>query len=154
MIKHTGVRKKHTGKQVQSKIELLEKSFSKDYEFSSTETGQGLKEQSGGTFHDAVLKICTHYFDLFDVMKNHSSSKPQKIQKSLTKLLQNLLLLTMKMILSFDNNDDSHPSNQNDDNNESQPNSHSYRWSSDNTKVEVVATTADVAAVATPLRVK
>ena len=57
MINHAGGRKKHTGKQVQSKIEHLEKSFKKTYEFSFTETGQGLKEQSEGTFCDAVLKI-------------------------------------------------------------------------------------------------
>ena len=34
-------------------------------------------QQSDSTFHEAVLKMCPHYFDLFDVMKDHSSSMPQ-----------------------------------------------------------------------------
>ena len=33
-------------------------------------------EQSEGTCHEAVLKICPQYFDLFDVMKDCSSLKP------------------------------------------------------------------------------
>ena len=33
-------------------------------------------EQSEGTFHEAVLKICPQYFDLFDVMNDRSSLKP------------------------------------------------------------------------------
>ena len=77
MITSAHVRKAHMGKQVQSKINHLEKSFWKAYEFSFTETCQGLMEQSKGTFHEAVLKMCPHYFDLFDVMKNCSSSMSQ-----------------------------------------------------------------------------
>ena len=83
MINSAGVRKIHTGKQVESKIKHLENSFQKAYEFSFTETGQGLMEQSEGTFHDAVLKMCPHYFDLFNVMKDHSSSMPQIILEDL-----------------------------------------------------------------------
>ena len=77
MINHASMRKRCTGNQVQSKIEHLEKNFQKAYEFSLTETGQALMEQSEGTFHEAVLKICPHYYDLFDVMKDCSSLKPQ-----------------------------------------------------------------------------
>ena len=42
MINNTGMRKICMGKQVQSKIEHLEKSIQKTYEFSFTETDQGL----------------------------------------------------------------------------------------------------------------
>ena len=65
------------GKQVQLKIEYLENNFQKAYEFSFTETVQGLMEQSEGTFCETVLKMCPCYFDLFDVMKDCSSSIPQ-----------------------------------------------------------------------------
>ena len=86
------------GKQVQLKIKHLEKSFWKAYKFSFMETGQGLMEQSKGTFHDAVLKVCPHYFDLFDVMKDCSSSMPQinledldeNIVEALSSMMMNL----------------------------------------------------------------
>ena len=77
MTNSASVRKIHMGKQVQLKIKHLEKSFWMAYKFSFTETGQGIVEQSKGTFHDAVLKVCPHCFDLFDVMKDCSSSMPQ-----------------------------------------------------------------------------
>ena len=120
MINHTSVRKIHTGKQVQSRIEDIEKNFQKAYEFSFTETGQGLMEQSEGTFHEAILKICPHYFDLFDVMKDHSSSKPEINLDELNEIIVEPL--------SSDDDDNSliandnviHPNNQNDDSTGSQ----------------------------------
>ena len=55
---------------------------------------------------------------------------------------------------SFDSNNDSHPSNQNDENNESIPKSHPNSLSSNNTILEVVAASTDAETVASPLRVK
>ena len=60
MINHASMRKVHTGKQMQSKIKHLEKSFQKVSKFSFTETGQGLMEQSEGALCEAVLKIYPH----------------------------------------------------------------------------------------------
>ena len=71
-------------------IEHLEKSFQKAYEFSFTETGHGLMEQSKGTFHEAILKNCVHYFDLFDVIKDCFHQSLKYIQRSSMKLLHNL----------------------------------------------------------------
>ena len=144
MINHSSMRKIHTGKQVQSKVEHLEKSFQEVYKFSFTETGQGLMEQSKGTFREAVLKICSHYFDLFYVMKDHSSSKPQINVEQLNEIIAEPL--------SSDDDNDSlivndivvHPDNQNDDNTESQENSHPNSQSSNNTTVKVFTTTTDI----------
>ena len=156
MINHAGMRKIHTGKQVQSKIEHLEKSFQKVYIISLAETGQGLMVQSEGTFHEAILKICHHYFDLFDVMKDHSSSKPQIN-------LEELNEITSKHLSSDDDDDSSigndnviHPDNQNDDNTESQDSSHPNSQVSNNTTAEVVSTTttAGIVPVTTPLLMK
>ena len=109
-------------------------------------------EQSEGTFHDAVLKICPHYFDLFDVMKDHSSSKPQIISQELNEIIVEPLTTDDEEDSSINNNNDTH--NPNDDNTESQENSHPNSWFSNNTTIEVVATTADIVPVATPLIMK
>ena len=118
------MRKICTGNQVQSKIEHVEKSFQKAYKLSFTETGQGLMEQSEGTFHEAVLKICPHYFDLFDVKKDCSSSKHEINSEELNEIIAEPL--------SSDDDDDSligndnvvKPHNQKDDNTQSQLPSH------------------------------
>ena len=125
MINSASMRKIHMGKQAHLKIERLEKSFQKAYEFSFTETGQGLMEQSEGTFHEAVLKMYPHYFDLFDVMNDHSSSMPQI---NLEDLDENIA----EPLSSSDNDDESlignenaiQTVNQNDDNTENQDNCH------------------------------
>ena len=44
-------------------------------------------EQSEGTICEAVLKFCPHYFDLFDVMKDHSSLKPQINSEELDEII-------------------------------------------------------------------
>ena len=77
-------------------------------------------EQSEGTFHDAVMKICPPYFDLFDGMKDHSSWMPQINSEELDEIIAKPL--------STNGDDDSligtenvmQPDNLNDDNTESQ----------------------------------
>ena len=69
-------------------------------------------EQSEGTFHDAVLKICPHYFDLFDVMKDHSSSKPQIISQELNEIIVEPLTTDDEEDSSINNNNDTHPTTQ------------------------------------------
>ena len=111
-------------------------------------------EQSEGTFHEAILKRCPHYFDLFDVMKNCSSLKPKINLEELEE--------TIAEPLNSNDNDNSlignanviHPNNQNDDNTESQDNSHPNWQASNHTTVEVVSTTIDVVPVTTPLLTK
>ena len=116
-------------------------------------------EQSEGTFCDAILKICSHYFDLFDVMKDCSSFMPQMNLKELDEIIA-------KPLSSGDDDDDDslignenvvQPNNQNnDDNTESQDNSQDNSQASNKTTVEVVSTTTttDVVQVATPLLTK
>jgi hypothetical protein len=64
-------------KNVQSKIQHIEKTFKDAYTFASSETGAGLKEGDVGTFEDAVKKKCPYYFDLLDIMQDRASSKPK-----------------------------------------------------------------------------
>ena len=117
MINSASMRKICMGKQVHSRTKHLEKSFKKAYEFSFTETGQGPMEQSEGTFCEAILKMCPHYFDLFDVMKDHSSSMPQINSEDLDENI-------VEPLRSSDDNDESlignenaiQTNNQNDDN--------------------------------------
>ena len=141
---------------MQSKIEHLEKCFQKADKILFTETGQGLMEQSEGTFHIAVLKICPCYYYLFDVMKDCFSLKQQ------INLEEPIAIIAEP--LSSDDDDDSlignenviQPDNQNDDDTETQDNSHPSSQASNNTTVEVVltTTTADVLPVTTPLVTK
>ena len=107
-------------------------------------------EQSEGTFHDAILKICPHYFDLFDVMKDRSSLKPQIYSEELDEIIAEPLTTDNEENSLIDNNNVIHPNNQNDDNTESQEKSHPNSQSSNNKTIEVVATTADIVPIATP----
>ena len=68
-------------------------------------------EQSEGTFCDVVLKICPHYFDLFDVMKDHSSSKPEINSEELDKIIVEALTTDNEEDSLIKNNNDTHPSN-------------------------------------------
>ena len=157
MINSASMRKICMGKQVHSRTKHLEKSFEKAYEFSFTETGQGPMEQSEGTFCEAILKMCPHYFDLFDVMKDHSSSMPQINSEDLDENI-------VEPLHSSDDNDESlignenaiQTNNQNDDNTATQDNSHCNRQASNNTTVEVVSTTTttNIVPITTPLVMK
>ena len=62
-------------------------------------------EQSECTFCEAVLKICHHYFDLFDAMKDWSSPKPQINSEELNEIIAEPL--------SSDDDDDSLIGNEN-----------------------------------------
>jgi hypothetical protein len=64
-------------KNVQSKIQHIEKTFKDAYTFASSETGAGLEEDDKGSFEDAVRKKCPYYFDLLDIMADRASSKPK-----------------------------------------------------------------------------
>jgi hypothetical protein len=64
-------------KNVQSKIQHIEKTFKEAYTFATSETGAGLKEGDEGTFEEAVKKKCPYYFDLVDIMADRASSKPK-----------------------------------------------------------------------------
>jgi hypothetical protein len=66
-----------TSKNVQSKIQHIEKTFKEAHAFATSETGAGLKEDDEGTFDDAVKRKCPYYFDLLDVMADRASSKPK-----------------------------------------------------------------------------
>ena len=113
-------------------------------------------EQSKGTFHEAILKICPDYYDLFDVMKDCSSFIPQINSEELDEIVAEPL--------SSDDDDESligkenviQPDNQNDDNTETQDNSCPNSQVSVNTTVEVIltTTTADVVPITTPLAMK
>ena len=95
-----------------------------------------------------------HYFDLFDVMQDHSSSKPEINLEELDEIIAEHLTTDSEEDSLIDNNNDTHPSNQNNDNTESQENSCPNSWSSNNTTVDVVATTTDVVPAAIPLTMK
>jgi hypothetical protein len=64
-------------KNVQSKIQHIEKTFKDAFTFATSETGAGLQETDEGTFNDAVKKKCPYYFDLLDIMSDRASSKPK-----------------------------------------------------------------------------
>jgi hypothetical protein len=66
-----------TAKNVQSKIQHIEKTFKEAHTFASSETGAGLKEDDDGTFEDAVKKKCPYYFDILEIMADRASSKPK-----------------------------------------------------------------------------
>ena len=111
-------------------------------------------EQSEGTFHETILKICPHYFDLFDVMKDHCSLKPQIDSEELNEIIAKPLSSNDDDNSLIGNDNVIHPNNQNDDNTDSQDNTHPNSQASNNTTVEVVSTTPDVVPVATPLLMK
>ena len=101
--------------------------------------------------------MCPHYFDLFDVMKDHLSSMPEI---NLEDLDENIV----EPLSSSDDNNKSlignenviQTDNQNEDNTENQDNSHPNSQASNNTTVEVVSTitTANIVPIPTPLVTK
>ena len=113
-------------------------------------------EQSKGTFHQAVLKICPHCFDVFDMMKDHSSLKPLINSEELNEIIAKHLSSNDDDDSSIGNDNVIHPDNQNDDNTENQDNSHPNSQASNNTTVEVVSTTAtaDIVPITTLLFTK
>ena len=76
MINKKGVRKPHTCKQGQSKIEHVEQQFSSAHDL-TTHTGQGIEEDDPNSFYAAVGKRCLYYFDLLEILSDHASVQPQ-----------------------------------------------------------------------------
>jgi hypothetical protein len=75
-IVEAGCRAERTAKQVKSKIEYMESRFRKALAWSTTETGQGLREKDLGTYNQKIEFDCPHYFDLYPIMVGRSSSRP------------------------------------------------------------------------------
>ena len=109
--------------------------------FLSQKQVQGLMEHSEGTFHEAVLKMCPHYFDLFDVMKDCSSSMPQINSEDLDENIVEPLSSSNDDNESVIGNENViHTDNQNEDNTENRDHSHPSSLASNNTTLEVVST--------------
>ena len=87
-------------------------------------------------------------------MKDHSSLKPQIDSGELIEVIAEPLSSDDDHDSLIVNDNIIYPDNQNDDNTGSQENSHPNGQLSNNTTVEVVTTTADVAPIATPLLLK
>jgi hypothetical protein len=68
---------KRDGKNVQSKIQHIERTFKDAHTFATSETGAGIKENDEGTFTAAVKKKCPFYYDLLDIISDRASSKPK-----------------------------------------------------------------------------
>jgi hypothetical protein len=66
-----------TAKNVQNKIQHIEKTFKEAHNFANSETGAGLREQDEGTFEEAVKRYCPYYYDLLPIMQDRASSKPK-----------------------------------------------------------------------------
>ena len=65
------MRKSHTCKQVQSKLEHIEQQFQSAYDW-ATNTGQGIEEDDPDSFCAAVEKRCQYYFDLLDIFSDYA----------------------------------------------------------------------------------
>ena len=100
--------------------------------------------------------MCPHYYDLFDVMKDHSSSMPQMNSEDLDENIAEPLSSDDDNESLIGNENVIQPDNQNDDNTETQDNSCPNSQASNNTTVEDVltTTTADIVPITTPLVTK
>jgi hypothetical protein len=76
-INDAGVLEKRNGKQVQSKIEHLEKQFKIASDFAQGQTGAGLVETDKAGFDDAIRDRCPLYFDLLPIMGDRAMSRPK-----------------------------------------------------------------------------
>jgi hypothetical protein len=65
---------------VQNKIAHLEKQVKRAYDLANNETGSGIKEGDEGTFKALILQRCHYYFDLEEIMGDHSGTGPNLIQ--------------------------------------------------------------------------
>jgi hypothetical protein len=72
-----GVRVQRNARQVESKIGHLEQQFRWAYNFANNETGAGLMSKQDGSFEEVVKKHCKYYFNLEEIMGNHSSTGPK-----------------------------------------------------------------------------
>jgi len=77
LINKSGVVVERDAKQVMNKIQHIERQFREAYDFSNTETGQGLQEGDTDGFDEAVTKRCRYYFDLYDIFADRASTQPK-----------------------------------------------------------------------------
>jgi hypothetical protein len=77
IINDKGVRVQRHDKQVENKIQHIEKQFKAAHDWANTVTGAGLEVNDRGSFDDAMKQKCPQYFDLLDVMIERSSVKPK-----------------------------------------------------------------------------
>ena len=75
MIISKGVRKPHTYKQVQLKIEHIEQQFQCAHKW-TTHNGQGIEEDDPNSFHAAGENRCQYYFDLLEIFFDCASAQP------------------------------------------------------------------------------
>ena len=75
-IKDAGVRKTRTPKDVQNKIEYVEKCFRCAHDWAHTETGEGLRESDTGTYEEALLRKCPWYFDIREIFEDRANARP------------------------------------------------------------------------------
>ena len=75
-IKDAGVRKPRTPKDVQNKIEYVEKCFRSAHDWAHTETGEGLRESDTGTYEEALLRKCPWYFDILEIFEDRANARP------------------------------------------------------------------------------
>ena len=106
-------------------------------------------EQSQGTFCEAILRMYPHYYDLFDVMKDCSSSMPQINLEDLDENIAEPLSSNDDNESLIGNENVIQSYNQNDDNTETQDKSHPNSQASNNSTVEVVLTTSSPNVVVT-----
>ena len=108
-------------------------------------------EKSEGIFHEAVLKMYPYFFDLFDVIKDHSSCMPQINLKDLDENI-------VEPVSSSNNDNEYVIGNENviqmDNQNENNTENQDHSQASNNKTLEVVftITSADIVQIATPLK--
>ena len=83
IINDKGVRVPRHDKQVENKIQHIEKQFKAAHDWANTVTGAGLEVNDRGSFDDAMKQKCPQYFDLLDVMIERSSVKPKATNANL-----------------------------------------------------------------------
>jgi len=72
-----GVQKKRSGKDIQNKIETIEKQMKLAYDWSNTQTGIGVKDGTlFGDFDECIKEHCKFYFDLIPVFIQRAGMKP------------------------------------------------------------------------------
>ena len=75
-INSKGVQVKRTAKQVQSKIEALERAMRLAIDFADSATGAGLQETDPDSFERAIMLKCKFYYELLPVFIDRAGMKP------------------------------------------------------------------------------
>eukprot|EP00984_Skeletonema_dohrnii_P015621 scaffold6776_cov99-Skeletonema_dohrnii-CCMP3373.AAC.18 len=76
-INGCGVQKKRTGKDIQNKIETIEKQMKLAYDWSNTQTGIGVKDGTlFGNFDECIKEHCKFWFELIPAFIQRAGMKP------------------------------------------------------------------------------